>query len=472
MGTIFITVHGTGDAARADHGAEPKWWEPESPFAAELLAAAPAGSVVEPFVWSGANDELQRRAAAERLLKRLRAGKGGAPIVLIGHSHGGSVIATALKFAAAKKDSLDHVTRWVTVGTPFIQMRRKWFLWERYNLFGQAVASVLVIIVVGVALSIVSDLRQGYHGNITASLTLFVPGLFVFMLMLALSQRRVRALHANNVLQRNSKLFSARWSGVSSKRDEATASLSRLAKTKLGVFDKTILSAPIRSLVSIAYIILAGLGWLNQQIEATYPGLSFQTGPLRDFVLAMNALLQSGVEMIGFANLVVRLTDAFGAYIGLPIAAVVLTASMVVVTVLPLLLLLFALDRLSRLTIGRFAAGRMNDAVNGALRKKAYGATTVGEKAVGATTSPFEGVAVGALPDDAEAALANYARANAADLLAGVHEELFREDRIGKEDMLAEAILEKLTWRELIHTAYFKVPESRRHIVALAAGVT
>ena len=61
------------------------------------------------------------------------------PYCLVGHSHGGSVIADALMRAAIERQPLQHLRRWITVGTPFIVPQKAGFLFSRLNRLGRAV---------------------------------------------------------------------------------------------------------------------------------------------------------------------------------------------------------------------------------------------------------------------------------------------------------------------------------------------
>lgn len=123
---IIITVHGTGDAERGPEGDE-KWWERESAFSQRLLDLLTVGNrkpSLEAFEWSGLNSERARRAAAVELLRLIEhRSRQGQPLHLIGHSHGGSVIAEALFLAAEKGLDLPSLQTWTTVGAPFIEHR-------------------------------------------------------------------------------------------------------------------------------------------------------------------------------------------------------------------------------------------------------------------------------------------------------------------------------------------------------------
>jgi tetratricopeptide (TPR) repeat protein len=132
-----IFIHGTG-AGVPDH-VKPRWWQPESTFAKILIEALGSQyKLGEPFLWSGANSETDRRRAGRRLFCRLRQLEAGRrSYALIGHSHGGSVIWHALEESAREKLELTGLIRWVTVGTPFLQ-----FLATPLSLWQLAVALI------------------------------------------------------------------------------------------------------------------------------------------------------------------------------------------------------------------------------------------------------------------------------------------------------------------------------------------
>src|SRR5262245_12980871 len=125
---IVILIHGTG-AAEADPN-KPKWWESHSDYARDLRERLGAGYDVgetpesEPFKWSGANSERDRRRAGLRLLSRLRRlEREGRSYHLVGHSHGGSVIWHMLWQSMG---NLNRLKSWTTVGTPFLDFAPIW----------------------------------------------------------------------------------------------------------------------------------------------------------------------------------------------------------------------------------------------------------------------------------------------------------------------------------------------------------
>ncbi len=127
MATTVFTVHGTNDGAPGDDG--PQWWQRGSPFAQRLRAlAAEQGEEIDyrPFHWDGANSDVSRRRAAGRLRSLLRRALGrDAFATVIGHSHGGNVIAFALEDAALARAQSDGRLNVVSVGTPFLPARRR-----------------------------------------------------------------------------------------------------------------------------------------------------------------------------------------------------------------------------------------------------------------------------------------------------------------------------------------------------------
>ncbi len=126
-----ILVHGTFASSAEDHGTG--WWQIGSPAHRDLEKRLPPGvslaSEGELFRWSGENGERARSKAAAQLLDHLQQHEAsGRPYHLIGHSHGGSVIWSALRLATARNQELKSLRSWSTVGTPFLhhQSRSPW----------------------------------------------------------------------------------------------------------------------------------------------------------------------------------------------------------------------------------------------------------------------------------------------------------------------------------------------------------
>jgi hypothetical protein len=110
-----LLVHGTGATAPSDEGVA--WWQRSGPLWTEL---ASRGFSPEGFIWSGENSERARRLAGLKLARRIQEiATVGGQVHLIGHSHGGSVIAHALvRLTTSDRAS---VLSWTSVGTPFLR---------------------------------------------------------------------------------------------------------------------------------------------------------------------------------------------------------------------------------------------------------------------------------------------------------------------------------------------------------------
>ncbi len=138
MATI-ITVHGTF-ASGPEAGSA--WWQTGSAFENQLreLVEGEDGRLdFMPFAWDGLNSETSRRTAGKALALRLdELERKGEPYGLIGHSHGGTVILSALTQTTYRRRPLPGLSRWITVGTPFVAFQRKAFLFSRLGLIGRA----------------------------------------------------------------------------------------------------------------------------------------------------------------------------------------------------------------------------------------------------------------------------------------------------------------------------------------------
>src|SRR5262249_51365156 len=144
---VVIMVHGTGASSASDIGNQ--WWLRGDPNCyprviwhrlnqrlAPHCECLPDGEL---FHWSGENSESERIAAGAKLLRLiLDHEKNGRVCHLVGHSHGGSVIWSALRQAARMEVSLADQTTWTTVGTPFIKH-------ERNTAFNQVVTVISLL---------------------------------------------------------------------------------------------------------------------------------------------------------------------------------------------------------------------------------------------------------------------------------------------------------------------------------------
>lgn len=151
---VIIPVHGTF-ASGETKGAN--WWQSGSLFEGELrrLVQSESGPlVIQPLVWDGANRETSRREAGAKLAEQMCAlEKAGESYALVGHSHGGTVILAAINRCVFSRQKIPRLSRWITVGTPFIEFTPKTGLFSRLGLTGRAAYLSILISLLIVAIA-------------------------------------------------------------------------------------------------------------------------------------------------------------------------------------------------------------------------------------------------------------------------------------------------------------------------------
>lgn len=276
MATV-IAVHGTFAHAPSAPGSEPaesQWWESGSTFGAEFrdLVSGQNGALdVEHFKWSGDNSELGRRKAGGALLKRMRAlEEKQEPYVVIGHSHGGSVVSAALLLSAKRKDPLPHLKRWITVGTPFVKMRKERLLFTRLGLTDRVlfIASMmlLVMFLINLAASFLSGesmlFGRGFPGVLLLTAVMMSLPALIFYLWFYFHDRISLLNYRRGVVKRARDYFGPRWLSLAHPDDEAIQGLSFLPGAKLTFFDKNF-AVPAITFASVAAVPLLYLGLLT-----------------------------------------------------------------------------------------------------------------------------------------------------------------------------------------------------------------
>lgn len=272
MATI-ITVHGTfahveNDPAQA--AADPvdlQWWRHNSAFDNDMkrLVAAESGNVeVTPFEWSGGNSEIERRNAGKQLLKLLREQEAkGEPYVVVGHSHGGSVISSALLESAGRRQPLKGLKRWITVGTPFVAMRKERFLFTRLSLMRKVVFVGSMMLFLMFLVYAVAELMSGsgrgsrlfgatFPGIIAAMGLMMSLPVIAFYFLLGALDRRGLLHYSDRVKGRARELFGPRWLSLTHADDEAVQGLAFLPGAKLLFFDNSFAVSAITLLSVLA----------------------------------------------------------------------------------------------------------------------------------------------------------------------------------------------------------------------------
>lgn len=267
MATI-ITVHGTFahmggvPSDTAAPGTEAQWWQRDSATEKDLarLVEGLDGPVkFERFIWSGDNSELARREAGTKLLRlMLQLEAQGEPYCVVGHSHGGSVISNALTEAAVRKKSLDGLQRWITVGTPFVSLRKESALFLRLTLIQKAMFVASLMLLLMFAAYVAGELVNGGLGFDKQG-ALFRFGIYTvlmslpFLLFWAVFKfvdMRKLYFYRPKTLAWAGKNFAPRWLGLWHEDDEAVSGLSSIGGIKLEIFHRDF-AVPFFSLLSV-----------------------------------------------------------------------------------------------------------------------------------------------------------------------------------------------------------------------------
>ncbi|MGI9408903.1 MAG: hypothetical protein ACR2OV_02435, partial [Hyphomicrobiaceae bacterium] len=197
--------------------------------------------------------------AGSRLLRELGdLEKQGETYVVVGHSHGGSVISAALLEAAARNIKLEGMKRWITIGTPFVELRRERFLFLRLPLLLKAMFVASLMLLFMYLFNVFAELLDGrVNLNNERQLTLlFVSTVLtaipfaVFYLIALLVDRRQLFFYRKRNRERARNQFADRWIALSHEDDEAVRGLSSLSRLQLKIFNRDF-AVPVLSLMSV-----------------------------------------------------------------------------------------------------------------------------------------------------------------------------------------------------------------------------
>lgn len=474
MATLIL-VHGTFASGPEDGD---RWWQRGSAFddhMQQLLAAEQGDLAVERFVWDGNNSVSSRRAAGTALYRRMiELEKAERPYCIVGHSHGGSVIAAALMRAALARRSLQHLKRWITVGTPFVVPLKDRFLFTRLNRLGQAV----LVAIITFALSATVASFSSFHdpGALAAAIgTVAIAPLLLVYLILWLIDRRRNGHFRSRVLARFDESFSPRWFGLWHRDDEAICGLAALGSADRPIFNRGF-AVPALSMLAIVlfpvliYIVLSSQDlaqWLLSHHLRT-----FGTEKLKGIVEASGALKGAGKDL--GTNFVLLLTTGGEAFTLVFPGSATTARAVFLIAIVPVTALLLSLIVLWLVTYAAkpvsFVLSRLLNATTWAqLRERGFGGDVQGERAVEARTIPVGcSRSCAPLPDDLASELSAASDAAAAKSIPRLRGAI-NAIAFAKGDSEQRALAEYFTWNELIHTSYFDVPGVRRLIAYAVA---
>ncbi len=489
MATI-VTVHGTGATGPAEGE---KWWQKGSPFEAQMreMVQAEDGELNwQPVIWDGANSETSRRAAGKELYGKMQELEArGEPYSVIGHSHGGSVVSAALIEAAGKKNKLDYMRNWLTVGTPFIESRKSRFLFTRLGLFGKsayiALLSAFLIFLLGALLEIKMAVSANYivSANYFVSmgrvlLIMLIPFISFYILLRYLEGRKFH-LYKSKIQHFAKDSFNSRWVSLWHANDEAVQGLRSVGGLKLDLFPKDFAINPI-SFLSIFFVpalliaVLISPVAMKQVHNLIAPDDAIMTySP--EYVLSpgkVGAMKLSRTDIMINLRYTLRLISQtymapwlYKVSKNLFVVAQLAFAGMMLVIVSGILVAIAFVTTVLANFISRVGSLLLSKMLNpmtmSQLRATAYGSDRLIDHAIDAQTFPmWTDRGQPSLPDD----LANNIQAHA-DAAAGKAIPKFRaaasfalaSDKDSKMDKI-DILSDYLTWDELIHTSYFTNP--------------
>ena len=488
MATI-VTVHGT--FANSDSDTGEKWWQHDSPFEThlkELLEADEGELKFEPFHWSGLNSETSRRSAGHHLFTKMKAlDADGEPYSVIGHSHGGSVIATSLMESAKHKNPLSNLKQWLTIGTPFITTKKERLLFSRLGLWGKSAYVALLTTALMWLLTTdfdkltakaLSD-KTTLIGVIFFFLFILIPFWLFYFIMRYFNARKLH-LYKPKTVAFADQGFRPRWLSLWHQNDEAVRGLSALKKMKLDVFHKDFAINPI-ALLSVFILPLLVIQLINSQS-------------------AMQSLHRTAVDSLGFRSGLAYVDDKVGNEIrlkgnGNSIRANVtflldfttygvlraigskkndeVTRALVGLLTVPIILLFLAfaitivINYLAKI-ISAFLSRKLNPLTMGQLRATALGSDTQEDNAVDAADWPmWMGKGFPPLPDPLGPDLQATSDAAVSNAVPKFRSALGSFTAAKSSQEKSDMLSEYLTWEELIHTSYFNSAQFRK-LVAYA----
>jgi hypothetical protein len=252
MATV-VCVHGTFAHAAGVRDApggisELAWWEQGSSFeqhSRQLIQGQDGKLDFVSFAWDADNSEISRRAAASGLLSLLRGLEArGESYCLVGQSHGGSVISTALLESAARGALLQGLKKWITVATPFVRMKKEPFLFTRLALFQRVlIVASLMLFVMFLFYALAEFLGGGRPltqarllGFAFSGLMMSLP-FFVFYGVLKYLDARTHYTYGRGPVRRARESYTGKWLNLCHEDDEAVQGLKLLPQVKLHLFE-------------------------------------------------------------------------------------------------------------------------------------------------------------------------------------------------------------------------------------------
>lgn len=459
----IVTVHGTFASGPPDGQ---KWWQRGSRLTRALeywVEGVDGPVVIDPFIWDGRNSETGRREAGETLAAKLDAiDEAGEPYVVVGHSHGGSVIAAALLRAAHRRRELPRLANWITVGTPFIETRRQRFLFSRLGIIGKAIYLTLVtFLMLGIlAMFVQADSRE-LSGWI-AAIIIFAGPFAVFYAGLRYMETRRTGRFDSAVRRFAETRFANRWLSLWHAKDEAVQSLKAVKRVDVAIFSSDFAASTL-NLLAVAVVPLMLL-------------IALSSVPFMDAVTErVRSLLDIAVddEILGASNERNISENAMALILGLLVippsfvlpletfhrTSEAMQALLVVCGLLLLIsaavVLTFLITGVARLTSHALSM-LLNPMTLSQLKAAAYGSDSREDRAVDAGEWPvWLSRGFPPLPPDVADGLERASDAAIGSAIPKFRNVIESLTTAESPEATSDVLADYLTWQELIHTGYF-----------------
>lgn len=484
----LIFVHGTGAGAETNHGE--RWWQRGSPFREELsqrLDLDRSRVVLQEFMWGkGPNFESQRRKAGQDLfaeLQRLEAA--GAEYYLVGHSHGGSVIYSALIEGMRRGEAFKGLKMWCTVGTPFLDYRANRWIFQRLNqfelpLFGAGLLALMLaaccalLYVLGVRAA-----ADSFASLMTIAIALSLVGTLTLWGVSQLDKTR-RTWFSPRQKKALAEQHGDTWIGLYHKEDEAISALDNVRRLEEQIIPKTFLR-PFAAATQLTMFAIIGIYLMVETLRDDWS--TSVEGSSSEAVAGQALMTLKGKKEVTEPEPAIAAIDTsmssirhiaetgtfpvFEIYAYMPEVPFVVVSSiqLVVDALVSFAILLGVLYAVGALLTGLAwlfspsLSGALNRLIWSTIRRRAWGDDLVKEDVGEISSHPAEFARrFGPLPEVISAQLNAHADNNAIRALQKVRVVLGMSEK-QKPLGLTSELSQTLVWEELIHTSYFRVPE-------------
>jgi hypothetical protein len=447
-----ITVHGTfaGDASSRGE----KWWQQGSPFTEALQDLIEEPLDFEPFHWSGANSEMDRRRTGARLASEIR--RQDEPPIVIGHSHGGStaIQALLLLFLRQKQKGCDHIRGVITIGTPMLIFRSNRNPFSRFDVTGRLALlfAVGLLLIKGGDIAL-DEVRGGEFATIFGllrdlvfSVQFALAALIVGVLTVfgRRNMQRARLFRTNQLYE----CFADHYAALNHSQDEAINGLrsARVIKPKLVKIRKVF----VLTFSTLAFV-LVGIFFLLQVLTirgAEPPEVLAQGFEILDthLIVPADGFLHARLPELSETRWFRRLLSAFSI---VPVAVVIIFSAIVAF--------------LTALVVTPGLSGFVSDQI----KTQSFGDDGFGETiSKVAAGLDFKAEEIGTLPQDVEDEMVASSVDDAGRAIQRIRELLSSGELLSREgaDLMAQSM--RFEKSELLHNAYFHSPLFIRYLAA------